>query len=610
MLETSIDFWCTLPNILGFAHYQPLPGTLSSLIEKRFLILNKIKYMKSKRRDFLQTMATGAMGLGLPSFALAPLAATATNKKSGNPPSDNDDGPVLFIGDDIAVAETTYGKVRGFLLRNIYTFLGIPYGAPTSGKNRFMPPQKPTPWADIYPAVYWGNSAPQTMDNFYSNRYLAFTDDWHYDEISEDCLHINVWTPNYKDGKKRPVLFWIHGGGFTSGNAIEHPEYHGENLARFGDVVFCSINHRLGPLGFANFAGVGGKEYAASGNVGMLDIVAALEWVRDNIAGFGGDPKNVTIMGQSGGGAKVTILTAMPTAKGLFHKAVALSGSSMKAGEKVDSEKLGAYVLKEAGLTASQIDKLQELPWKEYYTIATNASKKFREDMGITTIFGGGFSPVNDGVYLPQHPYFPEPTPLAVDIPMIISSTVYERSPSSFDSSLENISMEKATELLKQTRGFGPPIGDKAGKVIAAYAKAFPDRKPIEIVSMALSTRKSLVDLADVKSKQPAPVYIAWFGWDPPLFDKRLRAFHTMDIGFWFYNTDRQLSHSGGGARPRKLAAKMAGSLVQFMKTGDVNGGELPNWPRYTSEKGEVMILNDVSEVQNDPDREARKSLL
>jgi len=170
--------------------------------------------------------------------------------------------------------------------------------------------------------------------------------------------------------------------------------------------------------------------------------------------------------------------------------------------------------------------------------------------------------------------------------------------------------MDKAAELLKNTRGFGPPIGDKAGKVIEAYAKAFPNRKPIEIVSMALSTRKSAVDLADAKSKQQAPVYLAWFGWNPPLFDNRLRAFHTLDIGFWFYNTDRQLSHSGGGARPRKLAAKMANTLVQFMKTGDVNGGGLPKWASYTKENGEVMVLNDVSELQNDPDKEARKSLM
>ncbi|MBD0377494.1 MAG: carboxylesterase/lipase family protein, partial [Flavisolibacter sp.] len=419
--------------------------------------------MKSNRRDFLQTFGSGAMALGFASpLALASCAASAEAEKSNLPANGKEDGQVLFIGDNIAVAQTTNGKVRGFILRDIYTFLGIPYGAPTSGKNRFMPPQKPKPWTDVFPAVYWGNAAPQILDNFYSNRYLAFTDDWHYDDVSEDCLSINVWTPGYKDGKKRPVLLWIHGGGFTSGNAIEHPEYHGENLARFGDIVFCSLNHRLGPLGFANFAGVGGEQYAASGNVGMLDIVAALEWIRDNISGFGGDPNNVTIMGQSGGGSKVTTLTAMPSAKGLFHKAVALSGSSIRVAEKDESEKLGAYILKEAGLSASQIDKLQQLPWKEYYAIATNASKKLREDLGITTPFGGGFRPVNDGLYIPQHPYYPEPTPLAANIPMIISTTFYERSPSAFDSSLENITMEKAKELLKQIRGFGQPVGNNA----------------------------------------------------------------------------------------------------------------------------------------------------
>jgi para-nitrobenzyl esterase len=526
--------------------------------------------------------------------------------------SENDDGQILFIGDNIAVADTQYGKVRGFIMKGIHSFLGIPYGANTTGKNRFMAPQKPEPWKDVFPAVYWGNAAPQLLENFSANRYLAFTDDWHYDDVSEDCLRINVWTPAINDGKKRPVMFWIHGGGFTSGNSIEHPEYHGENFARLCDSVFCSINHRLGPLGFADFAGVGDKKYAASGNVGMLDIVAALEWVRDNISNFGGDPANVTIMGQSGGGAKVCTLTAMPSAKGLFHKAVALSGSSLKASEKVDAEKLGAYVLKEAKLSASEIDKLQALPWREYYTIANNASRKLREESGIAAGPGpgiGGFRPVADGVYLPQHPYFPEASPLAANIPMIICSTFYERSPSSFDSSLENITKEQAVEQLKVLRGFGTSVGERAPEVYEAYEKAFPDRKPIEIVSMAISNRKNAIAVADAKSKQQAPVYLAWFGWNPPLFDGRLRAFHTMDIGFWYYNTDRQLSHTGGGARPRRLAATMANALLQIMKTGNPNTEGLPAWSRYSSEKGETMILNDTCELQNDPDRNARRAL-
>jgi len=563
--------------------------------------------MKTNRRKFFKALGVGT-GVG---FA-APLSLISPEASAQNNATPKEEGQVLFIGDNVALASTLYGKVRGFRMKDIYSFLGIPYGANTGGKNRFMPPQKPEPWKDVFPAVYWGNAAPQNLENFYANRYLAFTDDWHYDDVSEDCLRINVWTPGVNDGKKRPVMFWIHGGGFTSGNAIEHPEYHGENFARYGDVVFCSINHRLGPLGFANFAGVAGGEFAASGNVGMLDIVFALEWVRDNIANFGGDPTNVTIMGQSGGGSKVCTLMAMPSAKGLFHKAVALSGSLLKAAEKIDSEKLGAYILKEANLSALEIHKLQDLPWKDYLTLANNANKKLREDAGIPASAGpgiGGFRPVVDGVYLPQHPYFPEGSSYSASVPMLICTTFYERSPSSFDSSMENITKDQAKEQLKTIRGFGASVSENASAVYDAYEKSFPDRKPIEILSMAISNRKNAVALADVKSRQAAPVYLAWFGWNPPLFDGRLRAFHTLDICFWFYNTDRQLSHSGGGARPRKLSEKMAGSLLQFMKTGNPNVAGLPSWPRYSPTQGETMVLNDVSSVQNDPDREARKAL-
>jgi para-nitrobenzyl esterase len=192
---------------------------------------------------------------------------------------------------------------------------------------------------------------------------------------------------------------------------------------------------------------------------------------------------------------------------------------------------------------------------------------------------------------------------------MIICSTFYERSPSSFDSSLENITLEKAKELAKTTRGFGVSLAENASSVIDAYAKNFPDKKPIELLSMAISNRLQTIATADAKVKQPASVYLAWFGWNPPLFDGRLRAFHTMDIGFWFYNTDVQISHTGGGARPRNLAAKMSDALVQFMKTGVPKGTGLPDWPKYTTTNGETMILDDTSEVKNDPDREARKSL-
>jgi para-nitrobenzyl esterase len=555
--------------------------------------------MKSNRRQFVQTLGTSSAGMA--------FGTTLTARPKEVSPKTHEQ--VLLVGDNIACATTQYGKVRGYVLRGINYFLGMPYGADTSGENRFMPPQKPKPWTDVYPALWWGDSAPQNMENRYANKFASFRDHWNYGDVSEDCLRINVFTPALNDGKKRPVLFWIHGGGFTSGNAIEQDGYNGENFARFGDVVFCSINHRLGPMGFCDLAGVGGEKFASSGNVGMLDIVAALEWVRDNIANFGGDPGNVTIMGQSGGGAKVCILTAMPSAKGLFHKAVVLSGAMRKSGDKTYSEQLGAAVVKEAGAPSDDLSKLQSMPWKEFYAVATSAQHNIAKQAGPGSGMMRGFAPVVDGKILPQNPYDPEPAPTAADVPMIISSVENEQSPSWADSSLESITFEQVVEKLKARAGFGPGFGDRANEVVEAYTKAFPGKKPVEIWSLASSNRQSVVALADVKSKQPAPVFVDWFTWQPPLFDNRMRAFHCVDICFWFYNTDLMLTHTGGGPRPRALSTKMAGALLQFMKTGDPNGPRLPEWPKYTADKGQTMILDDTCRAKNDPDREARKAL-
>jgi para-nitrobenzyl esterase len=262
----------------------------------------------------------------------------------------------LFIGDEIALAQTEYGKVKGFILRNIYQFRGIPYGDNTAGENRFMPPKPPKAWEGILPAVWWGNSAPQVMEGRYGNAYASFVDHWNYDDVSEDCLKLNIWTPAI-DTQKRPVLVWLHGGGYTNGNGIEQDGYDGENLSRKGNIVFVSINHRLGPMGFSDFSGVGGEAFKYSGNAGVLDMIFALEWVKRNIESFGGDPANVTIMGQSGGGAKVCNLMASPKAQGLVHKAVPLSGSTIQSIDPSYSRLLGEYILKEAGLKADELSE-------------------------------------------------------------------------------------------------------------------------------------------------------------------------------------------------------------------------------------------------------------
>lgn len=559
--------------------------------------------MKTTRRNFFQTAGLGAAGLGIASTL--PLTSCATTAQA----NDETDEQVLLVGDDIAIAQTVYGKVQGFILRGIYNFRGIPYGADTSGKNRFMPPQKPESWTEVKPTVWWGNTAPQIMDNRYGNAWASFVDHWNYDDVSEDCLKLNVWTPALADGKKRPVMVWLHGGGYTNGNGIEQDGYDGENLSRKGDIVFVSINHRLGPIGFSDLSGVGGEKYKDSGNVGALDMVAALEWVKDNIANFGGDPANVTVMGQSGGGAKVCVVAAMPAAKGLIHKAVPLSGSSTKALDQEYSQKLGEYILKEAGLKPAEIDKLQEMPWKDYLLLANKASQTMAKEMPAAPGFRGGFAPVADGVNIPKGTFYSEAEGVSADVPMLICSTFHEWGMSRTNPELEKITADEAKNMLKERAGIRGGFGDKAAEIYDAYAKIFPDKKPIEIMTLASSNRKGVVETATAKAVQKAPVYVAWFGWEPPMFNGRMRAFHCLDICFWYANTDLMLTHTGGGARPRKLSEKMSTSLLQFMKTGNPNGGGLPEWPAFTVENGETMVLNDVSEVKNDPDREARKLL-
>ena len=308
-------------------------------------------------------------------------------------------------------------------------------------------------------------------------------------------------------------------------------------------------------------------------------------------------------MGQSGGGSKVTALMNMPSAKGLFHKAVVLSGGSLAGANKEYAEKLGLKVMEEAGLNKGEIEKLQALSWREYIDIANRAVGKMADEAKRLGLVRGGFSPVADGEYLNGGAFFADKNDFSADIPVIICSTFNEQSPSRTDAKLESITLAEVEEKIK------PRFGDKSGEIVKAYAKNFPKAKPVEVWSMILSNRKNAVAIADAKVTQGgAPVYLAWFGWQPPLFDNRMRAFHCDDICFWFYNTDFMLTHTGGGKRPRALSEKMAKSLLSFMKTGQPNGG-LPSWKAYTKAGGETMILDDQPVLANNPDGEARKAL-
>lgn len=534
--------------------------------------------------------------LSFASLAVA-LGACSGAGQSGSQQSSEADEQQIFVGDDIAIAQTQYGKIQGYMSRDVYTFLGVPYGANTAGANRFMPPQEPESWDGIRPTLYYGNCAPQNDPN-YSNSIGTFRDHWNYTNLSEDCLVLNVWTKGLADGKKRPVLVWFHGGGYSAGNAIEQDGYHGENLARYGDVVFVSINHRLNAFGFSDFSGVDPK-YEDSGNAGTLDMVAALKWVNKNIANFGGDPDNVTIMGQSGGGAKVCILVSMPETKGLVHKGIALSGNTTQALSQDYSRELGKYIVKSSGKT---VEQLQQMPWRDYLALANKAVQEFNQQRGTTGIMRGGFQPVADGKHIPTGGLFDDPSAPSADVPMIFCSTMAEFSPALGDPSLETLDHDGLVNWVQNR------YKDRDAKgIVDAYQAAFPNANAGDLIGMITSPRTGIINSANAKSQQKAPVYLAWFGFNPPTFNGRARAFHCIDICFWFRNTDKMLTHSGGGKRPRDLSDKMSEALLSFMRTGDPNCSALPQWPAYNNDERPTMMLNDQCELRNNPDGEALK---
>lgn len=534
--------------------------------------------------------------------AISGIAGACGNKGSDTSYLGYDpDAQQLQIGENIAVVKTQYGTVKGFIYQNVNTFLGIPYGDDTGGENRFMPPKPPKPWDGVLPTVWYPTSAPQRPYTEGASPYAQFRDRWNYDGFGEDCLKLNVWTPAL-DAARRPVLVWLHGGGFSAGNGVEQDGYMGGNFARRHDVVFVSLNHRLNSFGYSDFAGVAGEKYKHSGNVGILDIILALQWVHDNIAAFGGDPGNVTIMGQSGGGSKVTIVAAMPAAKGLVHKAVALSGGSTRASDKVSAEALGAQILKTAGLKPSEIDKLQQMPWQEYFALANKASAELARESGDRRY--RGFSPVADDVDIPAGDFYTSGRDDVPCVPMLLCTTTNE-----FVSDRDTPEQEKLTkeDIVKMME---PRFGKNSAAIYDEFDRIFPGNSPFGVYSIASSSRKNVVQIADNKLKQGQKVYMALFNWYPPIFDGLPRAFHCLDISFWFNNTDLMYSHSGGGKEPRVLSDKMSDALEAFMRTGNPNSGKknsLPHWPEYNSEEGPVMILNNVSRVENDPDRKARE---
>ena len=505
---------------------------------------------------------------------------------------------------DNGIVATTAGKVRGFTRNGVHIFRGIPYGDTTAGANRFLPPQKPTPWTDVRSSTSWGPVCPQASRGGWRNDEEQFLYQWDDGFPGEDMLRINVWTPAVNDGRKRPVLAWIHGGGFVSGSSQELRPYDGENLARRHDVVLVSMNHRLNVFGFLDLSKAGGEKYKRSGNVGMLDLVTALEWVRDNVAGFGGDPGNVTIFGQSGGGRKVSTLLGMPAARGLFHKAAIFSGSHLRQGSPEGTAKLASAVL--ATLGVSDPGRLADLTTDQILKGGIDAQRSLAQPGAAGAL---GWGPVVDGDVLPQHAFDPAAPAISAGIPIMVGNTFVE-----FAGGIGNPDARATTSAQVRER-LTPMLGARTDEVIAAYQKVFPKLPPFEIAGLVQGTQRYRLDavtLAERKAAQNgAPVYAYWFGWRTPVLDGRPLAYHCQDLAFWFDNIDLAAQATGGGEEARSLAKTMSSALVAFARTGNPSAAGGPKWPAFTAADRQMMIFdNGQSAARRDPDLEARTLLL
>ena len=516
----------------------------------------------------------------------------------------------LAATEDGPEVSTAAGRIRGYVSRGIHTFKGVPYGAPTGGSRRFLPPQKVAAWTGVRRALDYGPVCPQI------ERYRTLHDEEtayllapHYDPVAEDCLNLNLWSPTLRAGAGRPVMVWLHGGGCTAWSAQFLSCFDGENLSRAQDVVVVGVNHRLGPLGFLHLAELGGPAYAASGNAGTLDLVAALEWIRDNIAGFGGDPRNVTLFGQSGGGSKIGALLAMPLARGLFHKAIVISGTTRGTTSAKNATAVAAGVLQELALSRAQVAELSRVPVAQLLAAGDAAVSRLGPP---GPPLGGfppapwefGWGPVVDGLILPEFPFDAAAPAGSAEVPLMIGTVLNECMPAFFSRELERLTLEGLHARL------APACGARTAELVSAYRQAYPAVKPVELMSIIYSTyvRRTATTWAELKAAQrAAPAYVYWFTWHTPVLAGRPRSFHCLDLPFIFHNTDRCASMTGGGDGARTLAERMSAACGSFARTGKPDHAGLPPWPAFDPASGPVMIFDATCAVRNDPDGEFRR---
>ncbi len=520
------------------------------------------------RRSFLGLGAAAAAGAIAAGCAEPPAAESpAAPAVAASRPADYVDGETV---------ETSFGRLRGSRRGPVHAFRGIPYGAPTGGSVRFLPAGAPAPWTDVRDATRIGHRAPQTQARLVHEWGVLYR----LEASSEDCLRLNVWSRGLGDGGKRPVMVWLHGGGFSGGSSGGYV-YDGTNLAEQHDVVFVGVNHRLNVFGFLYLPEIGGEQYAQASNVGMLDIVLALQWVRDNIERFGGDPSNVTILGQSGGGSKVSTLLGMPDARGLFHRAIAQSGSQVRSQTPEQATRTARNVLTALNLGPSQLDALQQVP---FYVLRDTLS----ETAGV-----GGFSPVMDGRTLPAHNFDPVATEVSADVPLMIGSTETEVTWNTG----QNYDELDAEALRHYVRSALRSDDATADRITALYRGSRPEAGNLDlflqIATDASNFRRGTGLQAERKAALGrAPVFKYYFNYYSPVREGALRSMHCMDIPFALHNTDVAAPVIGAGPDVKALEAKMSAAWVAFARNGDPSHAGIPAWTPFTPSGRDTMVLN------------------
>ena len=505
-----------------------------------------------------------------------------------------------------AVAKTQYGKVRGYIDAGVFTFKGIPYGQNTGGENRWLPAKPPKPWDGEYPALIYGANCPQRLHD-YTAIEQSFLQDWDDGYTSEDMLKLNVWTPALTG--KRPVLVYFHGGGFVFGSSYELPSQEGAQLARRHDAVSVTVNHRLNILGFFDLSEVGGQAYADSVNVSMTDLVAALRWVRDNIANFGGDPDAVMIYGQSGGGSKVTALMGMPSAAGLFHRASVQSGGGGNFPSAEQSREFARQVMKELELGPRDLASLQKMEWAKLNAAATAAAAKINPPAQRTLGMGSpagttprvGAGPTVDGKIITMRSFYDAAPDISRNVPMLIGSVSEEG----------NRMSSRPTEAEWHATLAGVLGDTKATALIEAMKKAHPE-KSIRTLSYGVSgllVRNNIARMAKLKYElKAAPVYQYYFTWQSPMLEDA-GAWHTAELAFCFDNTKRCEQGTGHTPEAQALANKMATAWVNFARTGNPSQPGL-TWTPSDPVRNQTMVWDNRCRMVDDPEGELRRMLL